>query len=75
VWVGSVTDSHPQGPAAQKASYHLYDLWQKDEQGKWGKDVGVAQGSIKNVKVRAHAVKVWKAVPAAANARRSIEEL
>ncbi|KAF9518454.1 glycoside hydrolase family 27 protein [Hydnum rufescens UP504] len=62
-----------QGVANQKASYRVYDLWQKSEadahstdgEGStvWGLDIGVHQGSLKDVKVGPHQVNVWKFIP------------
>ncbi|KAH8093845.1 alpha-galactosidase [Cristinia sonorae] len=53
-----------QGKTYQKQPYRLYDLWQKDGKGKWGKDLGIFQGSIPNVKIGVHQTKVWLAKPA-----------
>lgn len=60
-----------QGSVYQKQSYELFDLWGKDGQGKWGKSLGVHQGSVPNVVLRPHATKVWRAVPVQGGARRS----
>lgn len=54
----------------------MYDLWQKDESGSWGKNEGIVQGAIRNVNIGAHQVKVWKAVPlSTASSKRAVAEL
>jgi len=44
-------------------AYTVYDLWEKDEEGEWGKSLGVMSGSIREVSVASHQTKVWKLVP------------
>jgi len=53
-----------QGKAYQSQPYTMYDLWQKDDSGKWGKSIGTVQGKISSVKIGSHQTKVWRAVPA-----------
>ncbi|KAF8510879.1 alpha-galactosidase [Hysterangium stoloniferum] len=61
-----------QGVAAQNALYEVFDLWQKDGSGKWGKSLGIMQGSIANVKIGAHQTMIWKLVPSANQHRREL---
>ncbi|TCD67535.1 hypothetical protein EIP91_012289 [Steccherinum ochraceum] len=61
-----------QGKAYQQMSWQLSDLWQKDSQGKWGKNIGTFQGSMK-VTIGTHQTKVWRAVPAPSNSTRREE--
>jgi len=53
--------------ATRRATYRLYDLWQRADGGspgsRWGKDVGVYQSLISDIYVDPHQIKVWKAVP------------
>lgn len=46
-----------------EATYGLYDLWQKTEEGEWGESVGRVCGSIRGVTVAPHLTRVWKFVP------------
>lgn len=62
-----------QGKVYQQQSYTLSDLWQKDDQGNWGKDIGVFQGSIPQVQIGAHQTKVWVAVPVPATSSKREE--
>ncbi|PSR71320.1 hypothetical protein PHLCEN_2v12834 [Hermanssonia centrifuga] len=65
-----------QGAAYQTQSYTIYDLWQKNKDGEWGENVGIVQGSLRSVKIGAHATKVWKAVPVpSSNGKRTTDEL
>ncbi|KAH9853207.1 alpha-galactosidase [Lenzites betulinus] len=59
-----------QGSAYQSGTYTLYDLWQKDDAGKWGKSLGDFTGSVPDVQVGTHQTKVWKAVPVSTSGRR-----
>jgi len=52
-----------QGAAYEAQPYELFDLWQKNSTGSWGKSVGTVQGKIPNVQVGPHQTKVWRAVP------------
>jgi len=52
-----------QGATYQAQPYEIFDLWQKDANGKWGKSLGIFQGKIPNVKVNSHATKLWRAIP------------
>ncbi|KAI0348714.1 alpha-galactosidase [Trametopsis cervina] len=51
------------GTEAQTQSYTLSDLWQKDDSGNWGRDVGTVRGSIPDVSVGGHQTRVWRVVP------------
>ncbi|KAH9937505.1 glycoside hydrolase superfamily [Fomitopsis serialis] len=64
-----------QGPSYQAGTYEIYDLWQKDEANAWGASVGMYTGSIPDVQIGTHQVKVWKAVPAGSASRRDLAEL
>ncbi|TFY59512.1 hypothetical protein EVJ58_g5725 [Rhodofomes roseus] len=66
-----------QGASYQAGTYEIYDLWQKDDAGAWGASVGTYTGSIPNVQIGAHQVKVWKAVPTSSDSasRRDLSEL
>ena len=44
-------------------AYTVYDLWEKDEKGEWGKSLGVMSGGIREAFVASHQTKVWKLVP------------
>lgn len=59
-----------QGAAFAAGTFTLYDLWQKDDAGAWGKSLGDFSGSVPSVEVGTHQTKVWKAVPKSTNARR-----
>ncbi len=59
-----------QGAAFAAGTFTLYDLWQKDDAGAWGKSLGDFSGSVPGVEVGTHQTKVWKAVPKSTNARR-----
>ncbi|KAI0651654.1 alpha-galactosidase [Trametes meyenii] len=60
--------------AYQQQPYVLYDLWQKDENGNWGKSLGTFQGSVPHVRLDTHQTKVWKAIPVSSS-RRSYGDL
>jgi alpha-galactosidase len=60
-----------QGPVAAAEPWNLFDLWQKDSSGKWGKSVGTVQGKIAGVIIGPHQTKVWRAVPARSRAKRA----
>jgi len=47
----------------KEATYTVYDLWEKDEKGEWGKSLGMMSGGIQGATVAAHQTKVWKLVP------------
>ena len=53
-----------QGPIAQAEAWLLWDLWAKDDSGKWGKPLGTIEGKIPAVQIRPHQTKVWRAIPA-----------
>ncbi|KAJ3528219.1 hypothetical protein NM688_g8024 [Phlebia brevispora] len=53
-----------QGTAYQAQPYTLYNLWETDDDGNWGKSIGTVQGTLRDVKIRAHQTKLWKAIPA-----------
>jgi alpha-galactosidase len=54
-----------QGKAYQTQAYNIFDLWQKDAStNRWGKSVGMMQGTIRQVEIGPHQTKVWKAIPA-----------
>ncbi|KAH9835737.1 glycoside hydrolase superfamily [Rhodofomes roseus] len=64
-----------QGPSYQAGTYEIYDLWQKDDAGAWGASVGTYTGSIPDVQIGTHQVKVWKAEPTSSVSRRDLSEL
>ncbi|GBE78170.1 Alpha-galactosidase [Sparassis crispa] len=65
-----------QGAAYQAGTYEIYDLWQKDSAGKWGKDIGAFTNSIPSVEIGMHQVRIWKAVPVSSSAtRRDVSDL
>jgi len=64
-----------QGTQYQTQPYTVYDLWQKDDSGNWGKSLGTMQGSIPNVSIATHQTLVWKAVPVTASKRHMFGEL
>ena len=47
----------------REAAYTVYDLWERDEKGGWGKSLGVVSGGIREVFVASRQTKVWKLVP------------
>lgn len=51
------------GKGSREAAYNVYDLWEKDEKGEWGRNFGVISGAIRGVVVASHQTKVWKLVP------------
>lgn len=61
----------PQGPVAAAEPWSLFDLWQKDSLGNWGKPVGTAQGKIAGVNIGPHQTKVWRAEPPVNKAKRT----
>jgi alpha-galactosidase len=63
------------GKANQQASWRLHDLWAKDDDGKWGKSVGTFKTSVDGVQVRPHATRMYKAVRADEESKRSMSEL
>jgi alpha-galactosidase len=63
------------GAAAQQAPWAFYDLWEKDNSGKWGKGVGTFTSSVEGVQVRPHATRVWKAFSQASKTKRDVGEL
>ncbi|KAF8515218.1 alpha-galactosidase [Gautieria morchelliformis] len=50
-----------QGSVAAGQPWNLFDLWQKDSTGKWGKPLGTVQGKIAGVQIGPHQTKVWRA--------------
>lgn len=56
----------------QTQAYIVYDLWQKDDSGIWGKSLGTVQGSLGNVSIGAHETKVWKAAPVGTTTKRQM---
>ncbi|KAF8575957.1 glycoside hydrolase family 27 protein [Ramaria rubella] len=53
-----------QGPVYEAQPYNLFDLWQKDSTGQWGKPLGTVQGKIAGVQIGPHQTKVLRVVPA-----------
>ena len=51
-------------------TYTVYDLWEKDEKGEWGQNLGTMSGSIQGVAVASHLTKVWKLVPSSQQLRK-----
>ncbi|RPD81798.1 glycoside hydrolase [Lentinus tigrinus ALCF2SS1-7] len=62
-----------QGKSFGSGTFTLFDLWQKDDSGKWGKNIGDFQGSV-SVTVGSHQTKVYRATPASSS-KRALEEL
>lgn len=62
-----------QGTSFGSGTFTLFDLWQKDDNGNWGRNIGDFQGSVP-VTVGPHQTKVYRATPAS-NSRRALEEL
>ena len=62
-WISVLSRSH-KGPAYQQQHWQLSDLWQKDENGNWGKNIGTFQGAVRQVRIASHQTKVWRAVSA-----------
>jgi len=52
------------------APYTVYDLWEKDGEGKWGQGLGVMSEGIRGAIVAAHQTKVWKLVPVSQSLRK-----
>ena len=48
----------------REGTYRFFDLWQKDSDGKWGKDVGTYTINGPKVTIASHLTKVWKVIPA-----------
>ncbi|KAF9780565.1 alpha-galactosidase [Thelephora terrestris] len=46
-----------------EATYTVYDLWEKDGEGEWGRSLGTMSGGIRGVTVASHQTKVWRLVP------------
>ena len=46
----------------KEATYNINDLWEKDENGEWGRSLGTISGGIRGVSVASHQTKVWKLV-------------
>jgi alpha-galactosidase len=64
-----------QGKSYQTQAYNVFDLWQKDDSGNWGKSIGTIQSGM-NVTIGTHQTKVWKAVPVQqATMKRAYKEL
>ena len=51
------------GKQWREATYTVYDLWEKDQNGEWGENLGVVSGSMRGVVISSHQTKVWKFVP------------
>lgn len=64
-----------QGRSFGSGTFTLYDLWQKDADGKWGLSIGDHSGSV-SVDVASHQTKVYKAIPvSSASKKRAASEL
>ncbi|OCH96617.1 glycoside hydrolase [Obba rivulosa] len=64
-----------QGAAYQSGTFTLYDLWQKDGQGNWGKEVGTYTAKIPSVHIGSHQVKIWKATLPSGSSKRNVADL
>ncbi|EED81247.1 candidate alpha-galactosidase from glycoside hydrolase family GH27 [Postia placenta Mad-698-R] len=64
-----------QGPSYQTGTFTIYDLWQKNDTGAWGNDIGTFTGSIPQVEIGTHQVRIWKAVPASTATKRDRMDL
>ena len=51
------------GKEWREATYAVYDLWEKDQMGEWGRCLGMMSGGIQGATVATHQTKVWKLVP------------
>jgi len=51
------------GKEWREATYAVYDLWDKDEKGEWGKSLGFMSGGVRGAIVASHQTRVWKLVP------------
>ena len=51
------------GKEWREATYTVYDLWEKDQKGEWGRCLGAMSGGIQGATVATHYTKVWKLVP------------
>ncbi|KAJ7601062.1 alpha-galactosidase [Mycena floridula] len=52
-----------QGATEKTQTYELFDLWDKDDAGNWGKSLGSFSGSLPETTVKSHQTKLWRAVP------------
>lgn len=50
-----------QGSVAAAQPWNIFDLWQKDSCGRWGKLQGTVKGKIADVHIGPHQTKVWRA--------------
>jgi len=64
-----------QAPAEQAQTFELFDLWDKDDQGEWGKSLGSFSGDLPETTVKSHQTRVWRAVPVTQAANPSRDEL
>lgn len=62
-----------QGKQFGSGTFTLYDLWQKDDNGQWGKSIGNFQGQV-TVDLATHQTKVYRAIPVS-NSKRAADEL
>ena len=51
-----------QGRQFGSGTFTLFDLWQKDSAGRWGKSLGEFSGSV-TVELARHQTKVYRATP------------
>ena len=67
---------YDQGKSFAQRTFILYDLWQKDSDGKWGAVFGEVTGNM-TLNVPTHGVKVFRAFPSptSSSSKRSTTEL
>jgi len=64
-----------QGATEKTQTYELFDLWDKDDAGDWGKSLGTFSGSLPETTIKSHQTKVFRAVPVSAQTKRDVSEL
>ena len=62
------------GEAFGLGTFTLYDLWQTNDDGKWGKNIGDYSGDV-HVSVGRHQTRVFKAIPVDSMAKKAQYEL
>ncbi|KAF7347050.1 Alpha-galactosidase [Mycena venus] len=84
-WVIAVMNTSPEdqstnitfseGATERTQTYELFDLWDKDDAGDWGKSLGTFSGSLPETTVKSHQTKVFRAVPVSAQTKKDVSEL
>lgn len=70
-----LTTDIAQGATERTQTYELFDLWDKDDAGDWGKSLGTFSGSLPETTVKSHQTKVFRAVPVSARIKQDVSEL